>query len=206
MSSILEGLARHLDADTIARLGQQIGADPEMTSQAIQIALPVIISGLANNASSPEGAGALDSALARDHDGSLLDDLGGLLGGASGGGNGAALDGIGILAHILEGRQDAVQGGLSRATGLSGSQVLRLLALLAPIVMAYLGRQKQANNMDADAIGDALRNERTRLDEHESGIGGMLGQLLDKNHDGSVADDIFRMAPGVLGGLFGRKS
>ena len=205
MSSILEGLGQYLDADTIASLGQQIGADPQLTSQAIEVALPVLIGGLANNASSPDGAGALDSALARDHDGSLLDDLGGLLGGG-GGGNNTALDGIGILAHILAGRQDAVQNGVSRATGLSGSQVLRLLALLAPIVMAYLGRRKQENNMNADQIGDALRNERTRLDEHESGIGGMLGQILDKDHDGSVADDLFRMAPGVLGGLFGRKS
>jgi hypothetical protein len=205
MSSILEGLGQYLDADTIARLGEQIGADPNMTSKAIQIALPVIVSGLANNASSPDGAGALDAALARDHDGSLLDDLGSLLGGGGGGGgNSPALDGIGILAHILEGRQDAVQGGVSRATGLSGSQVLRLLALLAPIVMAYLGRQKQQQNMNADDLGNALQNERTRLDEHESGIGGMLGQMLDKNHDGSVADDIFRMAPGVLGGLFGK--
>jgi hypothetical protein len=204
MSSILEGLAQHLDAGTIARLGEEIGADPQLTSQAIQVALPVLISGLANNASSPAGASALDAALSRDHDGSLLDDLGSLLGGGGGAGN-ATLDGVGILAHILEGRQDAVQGGLSRATGLSGSQVLRLLALLAPIVMAYLGRRKQERNMDADAVGAELRNERARLDEHESGIGGMLGQLLDKDGDGSVADDIFRMAPGVLGGLFGRK-
>jgi len=204
MSSILEGLAQQLDEDTITRLSQQIGADPELTSQAIQVALPVLIGGLANNASSPEGAGALDAALARDHDGSLLDDLGALLG--DGATSDRARDGIGILTHILGGRQETVEGGLERATGLDRSQVMRLLALLAPIVMAYLGRRKRERNLDANGVGDELQNERARLDEHSSGIGGMLGQLLDKDGDGSVADDLFRMAPGVLGGLFGRKS
>ena len=41
----------------------------------------MILAGLARNAAQPEGADPLHGAVQRDHDGSLLDDLGGFLGG-----------------------------------------------------------------------------------------------------------------------------
>jgi hypothetical protein len=203
MSSLLEGLARQLDGDVVARLGEQIGADPATTADAVRAALPVIVGGLANNASSPEGAGALDSALSRDHDGSLLDNLGVLFGGAPT--NPRAVDGGGILEHILGGRRETVQEGIGRSTGLDTGQVMQLLSLLAPIVMAYLGRRKQEQGLDSEGLGGALRDERARMEQQEPGLGGLLGQLFDQNRDGSVADDLFRMAPGMLGGLFGNK-
>jgi hypothetical protein len=202
MNSILEGLAGKLDPDVVAQIGQQIGADPSATANAIQIALPVLLGGLANNTASPEGAGALDAALAQDHDGGLLDNLGALFGGT--GTASRALDGAGILDHILGPQQEPVQAGIERTTGLDRGQVFQLLALLAPIVMAYLGRRKRESGLDAGGLGGALQQERSRMEQKEPGLGGLFGQLFDQNRDGSVADDLFRMAPGVLGGLFKR--
>lgn len=202
MSSILDGIVSQLDANTIAQIGQQLGADPSTTANAIQIALPVLVGGLANNAASTDGAGALDAALARDHDGGLLDNLGSLLGGATGGS--PSLDGGGILGHILGSRQDAVQDGIGRSTGLDSGQVLQLLMLLAPIVMAYLGRRKRDDQLDAGGVSDALQQERDRMEDRQPGVGGLLGQLFDRDHDGSVIDDIASAAPGILGSLFKR--
>jgi hypothetical protein len=202
MSSILDGLAGQLGPDTVSQISQQLGADPGTTSNAIQLALPLLLGALANNTATPQGAGALDQALARDHDGGLLDDLGALLGG--GGGASPALDGAGILGHILGGRQDAARDAIGRSTGLDTGQVMRLLALLAPIVMAYLGRRKREEQLDAGGLSDALQTERADLEAKHEGFGGLLGQFLDQNHDGGIADDIARMAPGLLGSLFGR--
>ena len=202
MNSILEGLAGRLDNDMLEQIGRQIGADPATTANAVQMALPVLLGGLANNAASPEGAGALDAALSADHDGGLLDNLGALFGGV--GTNPRALDGAGIVDHILGGRQEAVQGGIERQTGLDRGQVFQLLALLAPIVMAYLGRRKREAGLDAGGIGGELQNERSRMEQQEPGLGGLFGQLFDQNGDGSVVDDVMRMAPGVLGGFFKR--
>ena len=92
---------------------------------------------------------------------------------------------------------------LVRQDGDAG-QVMRLLALLAPIVMAYLGRRKQEQGLDAQAVGDELQDARSHMEGQQPGLGGILGQFFDQNHDGSVADDLFRMAPGVLGSLFGK--
>jgi len=92
MSGLLDSIGDTLGADLQQQLGQQIGADPQKTSQAIQAALPMLLSGLNHNASKPDGAASLLGALQRHHDGSLLDNLGGLLGGNV---EGAAADGAG---------------------------------------------------------------------------------------------------------------
>jgi len=203
MSSILDGLAGQLGPDTISQISQHVGADPSATASAIQLALPLLLGSLAHNASTPEGAGALDSALARDHDGGLLDNLGALLGG--GGDGAAALDGAGILGHILGGRQETATDAIGRSSGLDATQVMKLLAVLAPIVMAYLGRRKRDENLDAGGVSDALQNERSNIEAKHDGLGAMLSQFLDQNHDGSMVDDITRMAPGILGSLFGKR-
>ena len=202
MSSILEGLAGKLDGEVLEQISRQIGADPATTANAVEMALPVLLGGLANNAASPEGAGALDAALAADHDGGLLDNLGALFGGV--GTNPRSLDGAGIIDHIFGGRQEAVQGGIERSTGLDRGQVFQLLAVLAPLVMAYLGKRKRDAGLDAGGIGGELQQERERMEQKEPGLGGLFGQLFDQNGDGSVVDDVMRMAPGVLGGFFRR--
>ena len=78
---IIGGLMQQLSGDSLSRIGRQIGADEATTQSAIAAALPVLVSALARNASRPGGAEALDRALERDHDGSILDDLMGSLGG-----------------------------------------------------------------------------------------------------------------------------
>src|SRR5215470_1902397 len=115
MSGLLDSIGSALGVDLQQQLGQQIGADPQKTSQAIQAALPMLLSGLNHNASKPEGAADLLGALQRDHDGSLLDNLGGLLGGNI---NGAAADGAGILQHVLGDRQDTAAHTVAKQTGL----------------------------------------------------------------------------------------
>ncbi len=94
MSGLLDLLTQQLSGPLAQQLGAQIDADPAPTQKAIGAALPVLLGGLARNATeSPQGAQSLASALDQDHDGSLLDSLSGLLGGGGGGGLGALFGG-----------------------------------------------------------------------------------------------------------------
>ena len=61
-------------------LQQQTGAGKQETTKATSAAISAMMGALARNASTPDGAQALAGALDRDHDGSLLDMLGGMLG------------------------------------------------------------------------------------------------------------------------------
>ncbi len=193
--AILDTLRRQLTPSTIQQMSSAIGADPDATSKAVTMALPALLGGLSRNASKPEGAMALDRAL-DDHDGGLLDNLGGLLGGGAGAGIGAA-----ILGHIFGARRGPVEQGVGKATGLDSRQVGQLLVMLAPIVMAVLGRMKQQKNLDASRLPEALDRSTKRMETDVPGAGG-LASILDSNDDGRIADDIARMGSSVLGGLF----
>jgi hypothetical protein len=196
MTSILDAVRQQLGPDTIQQMSGALGADPAATSSAISLALPALLGGLSQNAAQPQGAAALDNAL-NAHDGSILDNLGGLLNGGAGGGIGGA-----ILGHILGGRRGAVEQGVGRASGLDGAQVAQLMAMLAPIVMGVLGRMKQNKNLDASRLPDVLQQSREQGEKEHPGVGGML----DANKDGSITDDLLRMGGSALGGMFGKKS
>ncbi len=197
MSSIFEQLTSQLggNADQISQL---IGADSGATAKAIQAAIPMLVTGLAKNAQAPGGADALNGALDQ-HDGSILDsamDMFSGLGGSNGGG---------ILGHILGSNQGAAEQGLAKASGLDLSQIARLLPLLAPLVMAALGKAKQNNGLDAGGLTDLLGREHAHAEASQPGLMGMLGGLLDKNNDGSMMDEAMQMGTSLLGSLFGGK-
>src|SRR5690606_30062887 len=126
MNGILDLLADRIGGDQMGQLAQTIGADPRKTQTAVAAALPAILTALNRNTNSAGGAQALAGALERDHDGSLLDHLGGFLGGQV---TGKQADGTGILGHILGGQRQQVEQGVAQASGLDMNQVARLLPI-----------------------------------------------------------------------------
>ena len=78
--NLTDVLQQALSGGAINQISQAIGADEQTTGTAIQSALPMLLSGLASNSQSEQGASSLLGALDRDHDGSALDDIAGLVG------------------------------------------------------------------------------------------------------------------------------
>lgn len=186
-----------LGGNTVGQISQAIGADESSTSNAIQAALPMLLGGLANNSSNEEGASGLLGAIDRDHDGSVLDDIGGLIAGNIGGGAG---NGAGILGHIFGGQQDTVAQGVSQASGLDMGKVGPLLAILAPVVMGAIGRSRQSSGVGTSDLGGLLAGAAQSMGGGNSGLMGMLGGMLDRNNDGSAVDDVVGMIGGMLSG------
>src|SRR6187402_1630277 len=147
MFSLQDLLGQEQGSKALNEISQNVGADNSAVNSAIQMALPALIGGLASNASSPEGAADLNNALEQDNHAGVLDNLGGLAGMIFGGQQSAAppreADAGGILGHILGAGQGQVAQEVSRKSGLNTGQVAQILMFLAPIVMGYLGRQKQ---------------------------------------------------------------
>lgn len=191
----LTGLLQEaLNPATIGQIGQAIGADEQTTGNAINAALPALLGGLAGNSSSASGASALLGALDRDHDGSVLDDLAGLIG-TAGAGQG---NGDGILGHILGGQLGTVAQSVSQASGLDASRVGSLLGILAPIVMGAVGRSWRESGSQGGAGDLASLLTGATAQFGGSDLLGMVSNLLDRDKDGSAVDDVV----GMLGGLF----
>jgi hypothetical protein len=200
MASLMDILGESLDDRTIGQIGRQIGVDQQTAQGAVSAAIPVIVAALARNASDPSGASALHGALERDHDGSLLEDLGGFLGGGAASSIGGA-----ILGHVFGGRRGSVESSLGQSTGLDGASIAKLLAMLAPIVMAALANKRGQEGLDTGGLTDLLGGERDRMQERSPDAFGAITGMLGANQDGSIADDVARMGGGLLGSLFGKR-
>jgi len=199
--SLIEMLSSQLaGGDTLSQLSRAIGADEGATSKALAGAMPMLLGGLANNASDGNGAASLASALDRDHDGSVLDDVAGFL---QGGGRG--VNGDGILSHVFGGRKPAVEKSISQSSGLSGSQVSQLLQLAAPLVMGFLGKQKRSQGLDAGALASMLGGAKDEMSRTKPNAMDAVTRLLDSDGDGSVMDEVADLGSSLLGGFLKRR-
>jgi len=216
MSGILDLLNSDIGKQMIGGISQETHQPADKTASVVTMALPILLGAMKRNASTESGAAGLMSALDNKHDGSILDNLGGLFGG--GVNEDVKIDGMGILGHVLGGSQDNAVRAVSKKSGMDASSVMQVLQVAAPIILGFLGKEKKKQNISSSSgLGDLL--------------GGLLGgggqqqpakqqtlieSLLDGDDDGSVIDDIAGMVlsgggnksqgglGGLLGGLFGK--
>lgn len=173
----------------------QLGMNEKEASAAVSTAMPAILAGMTKNAQSKEGAESLNKALETKHDGSLLDNLSSMLQGHTGD---LQRDGDGILGHVFGSKRPALEQGIAQRAGISSGKAGPLLSTLAPIVMAYLGKEKRQANAGAGGLGDLLGGLLgTQQGKSGGGIMDILGSALDKDGDGNPLNDLLG---GFLGG------
>ena len=217
MAGILDLLNSDLGKTIINGVAGSTGQDKGKTGDVLSLGLPVLMKAMERNVSTPQGAEGLMGAISGKHNGSILDNLGGLFDG--GVDANVKQDGSKILGHILGDKRAGVEQVLGQKSGMDTGAVDDIMKVAAPILMGVLG--KQANKGGVSSAGDL------------SGLlGGLLGgagqtgpvtkeqtfleQVLDSDGDGSIIDDVAGMVlgqatkgkgglGGLLGGLFGGK-
>lgn len=213
MSGILDLLDSDLGKQIIGGISQETNQPEDKTASVVAMAMPILMGAMKRNANNEAGAANLMNALNSKHDGSILDNLGGLFGG--GVNEEVKQDGLGILGHVLGGSQDNAVNALSKKSGLDTNSVMQILQVAAPILLGYLGKQKQEQKADSNSsIGDLLGGLMGGGGQ-QSNQQSMIESLLDGNNDGSVIDDIAGMVlgggdkkkgglGGILGGFLGK--
>lgn len=207
MGNLFDLLHGQLDENVVSHLSNQIGgASHEQTATATQGIISTLLSGLAKNASTPEGAASLNNALERDHDGGLLGNLMGLFGGQVAPEQTRAANGAGILNHILGPQQSGAVEMISRTSGLNSDQTGNLMSMLAPMVMSMLGQQKKQQGLDVSGLAGLLTNSVGQQQQAGNPLMDMATRFLDKDGDGSMMDDVAGMVgKSLLSNLFGKK-
>lgn len=188
MNAITQIVTQQLGGSAARTIAQRFGISESTANTAIQMAVPLIVTALARNASQPQEAQSLHQAVATDHDGSILDNVMGYLQ------NPQSANGAGILGHVFGGQQPTVENNLAQATGMDQSSAGGLLETLAPLVMGSLGKAQQQNGLDASGLSDLLNRQQQEAQANAPGAMSMLSSLLDQNKDGSSMDDLQRMA------------
>lgn len=172
MSGVIDNVLSHLNDDQIGAIAGKLGVDPAQARSAIEHAVPLIVGGMAQNASTPAGANSLNDALSA-HGGDLSGMLNGMLGGGAGSGIGGA-----ILGHVFGRNQGAVNQGLGQATGLGQQNAGQLMAILAPMVMGALANHAQGQGVGTGGLGGMLAQEVQQVQQQGGSAGGLLNSVL----------------------------
>ncbi|MCB0557329.1 MAG: DUF937 domain-containing protein [Lewinellaceae bacterium] len=204
-SNLMDILQGSLSSGMVEQLSQQLGgADKQQTAAAASGIVTTLMGALAKNASSTEGAQALNNALERDHDGSILDDVMGMLTGNTQTNNSSMLNGAGILNHVLGNKQSGAIDMISKLSGLDSSKTGSLMTMLAPVIMGALGKTKQQQGLDVAGITSLLSGT-VSAQKQQNPTMNLVTSFLDADGDGSIVDDVANMGMKILGGFFGRK-
>ena len=204
-NDLMDILQGQLSEGMLDQITQQLGgADKGQTAVAASGIMSTLMGALAKNASKPEGANALANALDNDHDGSVLDDMMGLLGGNVQPQNARAANGAGILKHLLGNKQSNAIDMISQMSGLDNGKTGNLMTMLAPVVMGALGKTKRQQGLDVAGIASLLSGTVSNRKESDPAMG-LVGKLLDADGDGSVIDDVANIGMKLLGGFLKRK-
>lgn len=206
MPNLMEMLQGQLSDNLVDQLSRQIGgADREKTALAANGVLSALVTQMARNASTPEGASSLANALDRDHDGSVLDDLMGMIGGGARQTDNRTLNGEGIVNHVLGDRQNNVLDMISKMSGLDKGSAGNLMTTLAPIVMGMLGKQKREQGLDIGGLANLLTGELNQQRQSNNPAMSMIARFIDADGDGDIKDDIANMGMKFLGNLFKKR-
>ncbi|MGB5379356.1 DUF937 domain-containing protein, partial [Muriicola sp.] len=97
MSGLLDLLSGPMGKQLINGVAGQTGQPEDKTADVLGMAMPLLLGAMKKNTSDPQNAAGLMNALSSKHNGSILDNLGGLF---QGGVNSDVInDGAGILGH-----------------------------------------------------------------------------------------------------------
>ena len=103
-------------------------------------------------------------------------------------------------ARCSAAKSNALASMLGQTSGSGSQNAGQLLAMLAPLVMGALERNMQSQGLDSSGLAGMLGAEHQQIASANAPLASMLSQALDSNHDGSVIDDVMRIAGGLLGG------
>lgn len=171
----LDSLLRQLPIDDIAT---QLGVDRETAHDAVQQALPGLVSGMRANAQDEAGARSLRGALDthRSRMPSSIHDV-------------DREDGGRIVENVFGDRQHDVAAKLaerSPKSSVTGDLMQKVLPIIAPFVLAWIAKQVTGGKGDAAAAPSGSGG----------GLGDLLGRLLGGGGSGGGIGDL-------LGGLLG---
>ncbi len=198
MSAILSTIAGALTQDALGSLQSKTGLDGDQIKMVTAAAVPLLTKAMAKNAESEDGANALSSALDKDHDGSVLDDLAGFFM------QDKASAGESILNHVLGSKLNRTVSGLTKMTGIGKEQVMQVLLALAPVVLGALGKMKKNDGLDAANLTNLLMGEKQTIEEKDADSSSFLSKLIDtdKEDDDDLTDEVVSLGTSLLKKFF----
>ncbi len=188
MDKILKTL---LTNELIGKISDNLGTNSQKTKSAMENILPAILGGLAKNSAKKEKADLLHQVLEKDHDGSILNNVGDLLE------NVEAFKGNKILGHIWGEKSSLLAEIVGQKSGLGKEKSGKLMEVLAPLVMGALGKETKEKELQSGDLSGLLQQTVKKFADNDE-LKKLVFSFLDKDGDGDIKDDLLDMGKKYL--------
>jgi len=196
--NLLELVTGGLSGENTGKMAALLGEETATVNGSLGAIAASIMSGLMNKASATGGAQEIVSRIAAGgFKGDLLNDFGSVL---SGGSQTEKLLKTGSeLVSFLFGSKAADLGKvIASSTGLAKSSASSLLGMVAPFVMAVLGRQVASDDLDSEGLTNLLNSQKSAVQRAApAGLPGVLG-LLSLSQLGGAPPSVPTGIPGNI--------
>jgi hypothetical protein len=211
--NLLEMIMQAQGGKAAQNVGSQYGLNAKQSQNAIAALLPAISSALKQNTQSPQGLQGLLGALQGGNHSRYIDQADIYAKPET------VNEGNAILGHLF-GSKDvsrAVAGHAAEKSGVGADILKKMLPMVATMAMGSLSKQTQqepsmASQLASLALGGGQQQQQSGLgsllgaltggqakrqrgyeQQRQQGMG-LLGKMLDADNDGSMMDDVLKMA------------
>ena len=174
-TNLLDTLSREFDGDVVNTIAGTLGEASNKTRTAIEGALPSLVSGLVNRASTIGGAAELLDFLKRNHfDGSQLTDVASVVSGPEGVSY-LIESGSPMIYAALGSRTRSVIDWLSSLSGISKTSVTSILGLAMPIVLGQVGQLVSNSGWNSSNLMNLLAGQKNYLRHSAPELASVVG-------------------------------
>ncbi len=162
---------------TLGAISSFLGESESATKSGLGAALPAILGSVINKGSTTEGASSLLNMIKNDnHDGGILDNLSGLLGGGGSAVTSLLGGGSNLLTTLLGDKIGGIANLIGSLSGLKSGSVSSLLSMAAPLVMGAIGKQATSQGLNASGLMSMLGGQSDFVKAAlPTGMGSLLG-------------------------------
>ena len=158
-SNLLTLVQNQISGTLMKKIADFLEEDIQSAQKAMDVALPSVIGGIANQAAQPAGAEQLLNTLTTEKmDGSMLDGLGILLGGGSAT-QGLINRGDSLNKGLFGKKSSAVMDWIASFAGIKTGSASCLMSMLAPVVMNILGKEVLGKNTGLSGLTSLLDSQ-----------------------------------------------
>ncbi len=197
--NLIDLITGNAGSQVASQAENKFGISKNQVIALMAVAAPLVISYLRKKSQDdPNEAEALNSALDKDHDGSILDNPSQVEDRQQEGGS--------ILDHIFGGQKSQVENQLSQNTGISMDKIGPILAMIAPLIMGFIGKEKQSSGVNSggglgDLLGGILGGAQNQAQAEPSNpLNDILGSVLGGGNSQSAGNPLNDILGSVLGG------
>jgi outer membrane protein OmpA-like peptidoglycan-associated protein len=186
--SILSSLTDLITPSLLSQAASVFGENPDAVGKGLSAAMPLLLGGIAEKASTPSFASTLFGMLQDPKiDTGLLNNAASLLAGnALSSGPSASLGGS-LLSALFGSNQNMVAGALAKFAGVSPATASSLMKFGAPLALSVLNNKVRSGQLDLSSLVRMLTNQKSEITAALPAGLGNISNMLDRGTAAAAA-------------------